>query len=808
LRYALRSLMKAPGFSILVIATLGLGIGANAAVFSVLRGVLLRPLPHEDGDRLVYVRQSAELAGQDNVLFSVPEIVDYREASTSLTGFAEYSAMPFNMLGGERPVEVQAGIVTGNYFEVMGLDAVLGRAINAGDDGPAAAPVMMLTYDYWANAFGADPGVLGRVLRINGRSVEIIGVAEPAPPFPGETDILVNIVTSPHHLDATMVHGRSHRMTEVFARLAPGATVPQAQAELDAIAARVHGDHRDAYDPAAGYRLGVTPLQEALTADARSTLLLLMATAVLVLLTTCANVGNLVLARALEREREMTVRWALGAGRARLRRHLLTETGILAALGAGLGLILAYGGLDLLVGFAERFTPRASEISIDGGVLLLTLVTASGAALFFAYAPSLRSPEDAGSLLLRTGSRVSGMGQRMQRGLIVAQVAAAVTVLTAAGLLTRTLLGLNAVDTGVDVASTLTMQVPDDGAGRSPAETLRLQEEMRDRIAELPGVTAVGVGSNVPLTSSPVLLEVRAEAGPPEPGVPAPMAEYRTATPEYFDAAGMRVLSGRGFSGTDVADGAPVAILNEALAQRLFADEDPIGRLVAWTGDVLQFIGMSGRWLTVVGVVNDTRDSGPAEAPRPALYQPLAQNELGWFPGAFVIRAQGAEMLAPEAERVIRDLAPDNPVERVATLEQIREESVASQRLNAYLVALFGGLALVIAAIGIAGVLAFFVAQRTMEIGIRMSLGAARRRVLGMVLADGGVLLGIGIVLGFAGSALVARLLDGLLFGVAPGDPVTFGGVALLTVAVGLAACAIPAGRAARVDPLVAMREE
>jgi hypothetical protein len=270
----------------------------------------------------------------------------------------------------------------------------------------------------------------------------------------------------------------------------------------------------------------------------------------------------------------------------------------------------------------------------------------------------------------------------------------------------------------------------------------------------------------------------------------------------------MRVLSGRGFSGTDVADGAPVAILNEALAQRLFADEDPIGRRVAWTGDVLQFIGMSGRWLTVVGVVNDTRDSGPAEAPRPALYQPLAQNELGWFPGAFVIRAQGAEMLAPEAERVIRDLAPDNPVERVATLEQIREESVASQRLNAYLVALFGGLALVIAAIGIAGVLAFFVAQRTMEIGIRMSLGAARRRVLGMVLADGGVLLGIGIVLGFAGSALVARLLDGLLFGVAPGDPVTFGGVALLTVAVGLAACAIPAGRAARVDPLVAMREE
>jgi predicted permease len=800
--------MKAPGFSALVVVTLGLGIGANAAVFSVLRGVLLRALPHEDGDRLVYVRQSAELAGQENVLFSVPEIVDYRDASTSLTGFAEFSEMPFNMLGGERPVEVQAGIVTGNYFDVLGLEAVLGRTINAADDGPAAAPVMMLTYDYWTNAFGADHDVLGRALRINGRSVEIIGVAEPAPPFPGETDILVNIVTSPHHLDATMVHGRSHRMTEVFARLAPGATVPQAQAELDAIAGRVHADHRDAYQPAAGYRLTVTPLQQALTANARPTLLLLMATAALVLLTTCANVGNLVLARSLERDREMTVRWALGAGRGQLRRQLLTETGILAAFGAGLGLILAYGGLDLLVGFAERFTPRASEISIDGGVLLFTLVTASAAALLFAYAPSLRSSEEGGTLLLRTGSRASGVGQRMQRGLIVAQVAAAVTVLTAAGLLTRTLLGLNSVETGVDVASTLTMHVPDDGAGRSPTETLRLQEAMRDRIAELPGVTAVGVGLNVPLTSSPVMLEVRAEARPPEPGVPVPVAEYRTATPEYFDAAGMRVLAGRRFSDTDVADGAPVAILNQALAGRLFGDEDPIGRRVAWTGDVLQFIGMSGRWLTVVGIVNDTRDAGPAQEPRPALYMPLSQNELAWFPGAFVIRAQDAEALAPQAERVVRELAPDNPVERVATLEQIREEAVASERLNAYLVALFGGLALVIAAIGIAGVLAFFVAQRTTEIGIRMSLGAARARVLGMVLADGGALLGVGIVLGFAGSALVARLLDGLLFGVTPGDPVTFAGVALVTAAVGLAACAVPARRAAGVDPLVAIREE
>lgn len=808
LRYALRSLSRSPGFAALVVITLALGIGANTAVFSVLRGVLLRPLPHEDGERLMYLRQSAERGGQSNALFSVPEIVDYREAATALTGFAEFSAMPFNMLGGDKPVQVQAGIVTGNYFDVMGLDAVLGRALNPNDDGPAAAPVMMLTHDYWVNRFGADPGVIGQVLRMNGRSVTIVGVAEPAPPFPGETDILVNMVTSPHHLDATMVHGRTHRMTEVFARLAPGATLDQAQADLDRVAQRVHSDNPDAYDPAAGYRISVTPLQQALTADVRQTLFLLMATAALVLFTTCANVGNLVLARFLKRESELMVRWALGAERSRLRRLLLTETALLAGVGAVFGLVLAFGGLDLLVRFAERFTPRASEIQIDGGVLLFTLVVATGAALAFAFVPSLRSPEKAGITVIRSGGKVSGTGQRVQRMLIVAQVAAAVTVLTAAGLLTRTLLGLYAVDPGVELENTLTLEVPADGDGRTPVETLTLQEGMRDRIATLAGVSHVGVGGNVPLRSSQVMLEIQAEGRPLEPGVPMPLAEYRTATPEYFDAAGMQVLGGRGFQTTDTEDGAPVAILNESLAKRLFGDEDPIGRQVAWTGDVLQFIGMSGRWQTVVGIVNDTRDLGPNEPAPLVMFQPLAQNELGWFPGAFIIRGQSAAGLAPQVERMIREMAPDHPVERVATLAQIREETVASQRLNAYLVGAFGLLALVIAAVGIAGVLAFFVARRTTEIGIRMSLGAPRARVVRDVLQDGGALLAGGIVLGLVASLIVARLLEGFLFGVSPRDPATFVFVAATTLAVGLAAAAAPARRAARVDPLIAMRAE
>ncbi|HSM06520.1 MAG TPA: ABC transporter permease [Longimicrobiales bacterium] len=808
MRYALRSLARSPGFTALVVLTLALGIGANTAVFSVLRGVLLRPLPHDDGDRLMYLRQSAEGQGFDNALFSVPEILDYREAATSLTGFAEFSAMPFNMLGGDEPVQVQAGIITGNYFRVMGLDAVLGRAINEQDDGAEAAPVMMLTYDYWLNAFGGDPDILGRVLRMNGRSVTIVGVAEPAPPFPDGTDILVNMVTSPHHLDATMVHGRSHRMTEVFARLAPGATLPQAQAELDAIATRVHADHPDAYDPGAGYEITVTPLRTALTADARQTLLLLMATAALVLLTACANAGNLILARFLERERELTLRWALGAGRERLRWLLLGETGILAVAGAAVGLVLAYAGLDLLVGFAARYTPRAAEVSIDGPVLAFTLVVATGSAMAFAFAPSLRSSEGGNMTLLRTGSRSSGGRQRLQRGLVVAQVAAAVTVLTAGGLLTRTLLRLNAVDTGVEMENTLTMQVPADGDSRTADEVLRLQEGMQARIAGLPGVQAVGVGLNVPLRTAGIMLEIKAEGFPREAGTPPYMAEYRAATPDYFRAAGMRIVAGRDFESTDVTDAAPVAILNESLARRLFGDADPLGQRVAWTGDVLQFIGMEGGWVTVVGVVNDTRDLGPDRQPPLALYHPLAQNELGYFPGGVVIRGVDAAALVPEVSRIVRDLTPEGPIEDVATLEQVHEETIAPQRLNALLVGAFGLLALVITGVGIAGVLAFLVARRTTEIGIRMSLGAARARVLAMVLADGGRLLAAGVLIGLAASILVARLLQGLLFGVEALDPLTFGLVSALMVAVGLAACVVPAHRAASVDPLVAMQEE
>jgi putative ABC transport system permease protein len=809
MHYAIRSLLKAPGYSVLVILTLALGVGANTAVFSVVRGVLLRPLPHAEGDRLVYLKQSATRAGLDDVKFSVPEIVDLRESSAALAGIAEYSSMPFTMLGGDQPVQVQAAIVSGNYFDVMGLGAVLGRTIGPADDGPDAEPVMMLTYRYWQSVFAGDPAVLGRTYRMNGRTVAVVGVASPAPPFPGETDVFVNLVTSPHHLDATMVHGRSHRMTDVFARLAPGATVAQAQAEVNPIASRMYADHPENYDAAAGYAITILPLRDALTSNARRTLILLMAVAALVLLTACANVANLVLTRTLRREREFAVRWALGSSSGRLRRILLAEATVLALLGACAGVVMAYGGLDLLVGFAGRFTARASEIRIDGGVLAFALLVSVAAAFVFAFVPPLRSQEVLGATLTRGGTRTTGGRRRLQRALIVAQVAASVTVLTAAGLLTRTLIRLNAVDLGVRLENTLTFEAPINPDFSMPtAQALALQEEMERRIAALPGVTNVGVGLSVPLRRFPIGLEVRAEGAPPRPGEPIPIANFRTATATFFESAGMRVLRGRAFESTDHADARKVVILNEALAQRLFGDQDPIDKRVTWTGQVLSAIGMQEEWKTVVGIVNNTLDDGPDAAPPLLMFEPMAQNAMGFFPGAFVVRATAAHTLAPRILQIIQELAPEVPVLRMATLEQIREENVASERLNTLLVGMLGTLALVIAAIGLAGVLSFFISERTAEIGIRMSLGAAPGRVLRMVLADGAVLLGIGTALGLAGSLAVATLLEGLLYGVAPRDPMTFGAVVSVMVLVGLAACTVPALRAARVDPLVAIRKD
>ena len=807
LRYAFRSLTRSRGFALTVILTLGLGIGANTAIFSVVRGVLLKPLPHREGDRLLYLRHSINGPGGENILFSVPEILDFRNNAKSLRGIAEYSQMVYTLQGEDDAVRMNVGLVTGNYFQIMGLSPVIGRLLDERDDGTAVPPVMVLTHEYWMKRFGGDRGIIGRQVRVDGRAVEVVGVVQPAPTFPQRMDALMNMVISEHHTSAMMVHGRTHRMTEMIARLAPGATIDQARAEVQSIRARVQADHADAYDPGSQHRVTVIPFQEVLGERARLTLWLLMGAAAFVMIISAANVTNLTLMRGVRREHELVVRAALGAGTARLRRLLLAENLLLAFGGAVLGLILAIGGVQLLVSLAERYSPRANEIRLDGMVLGFTLGLTLAVALLLSFAPTLAKEGTLGSWLTSGTNRASGSlrRQRLQRGLVVAQIAVSVMLLTGAGLLTRTMLQLAEVDTGLRAEEVLTMEVP--LTGRSDTDAKAVYERMRLEVGAIPGVSEVGLGSVMPLRSADFQLEVKAEGRPLAAGEAIPRAEFRTASPDYFRASGIPLLKGREFSATD-RDGAPrVVILNKTLADKLFGDRDPIGQRVAWTGDVLKFIPVSGEWRTVVGVVGDTKDGGLDAEPRGVLFQPFAQ-EIA-FAGGLVIRAGAdAASLVPAATRVVRGITPTDPIENVLTVAQVRDQSVAPRRLNATLLSSFSALAVIIAAVGIAGVLAFSVSARTNEIGIRMSLGADAARVHWMVLSEGSMLLVTGLVIGVLGAVLTTRLIRGLLFGVSPNDPMTLVGVALMMAGVGVAACWLPARKAAKIDPAVAIRRQ
>jgi putative ABC transport system permease protein len=808
LRYSLRSLSRARGFTAAVILTLGLGIGANTAIFSVVRGVLLKPLPHRDGDRLVFLRQSTEGPGGENIAFSVPEIDDFRASSKLLGGIAEYSPITFTIVEGGEAKRIDVGLITGNYFSVMGLAPVLGRAFDQGDDGPKAAPVMMLTYDYWHQRFGGDRAIVGKTLRVNGKAVPVVGVLQAAPHFPQRMDALMNMVNSEHHISAMMVTGRTHRMTQMIARLAPAATVARARAEVATITAKVHADHPEAYDPGSGYQVTLTPFQEVLGQKARLTLWLLMGAAAFVLVIACANVTNLTLMRGVRREHELVVRAALGAGTARLRKLLLGENLVLALLGGGLGLLLAFAGVGMLVAFAARMSPRAGEIRVDGVVLAFTLALTLVVAVLLSYAPKLAREHALGATLAAGGKRTTGnlRRQRLQQALVVAQIAVSVVLLTGAGLLTRTMQRLSVVDTGLHADNVLTLEVPPDYT-QPHDKSVALYERIQSEVAAIPGVKGVGLGSTVPLRSELFALDINAEGRAIAPGEAQPHAEGRTASPEYFRTAGIPLLKGREFSSTDRAGSPLVVILNKALADRLFPGVDAVGRRVAWTGEVLKFIGVSGDWRTVVGVVGDTKDGGLDAGPIPVLFAPFAQAEV--FGSSLVIQTGGdPTAIAGAATRAVRGVAPEQPIERVLTLDQIQDESVAPRRLNALLVASFGLLAVLIAAVGIAGVLAFSVSARTNEIGIRMTLGADAAKVQRMILGEGGVLLVLGLVLGVVGALLLSRLIRGLLFGVAPHDPVTIAAVAALMAAVGIAACWIPAARAARIDPGVAIRAQ
>jgi len=810
IRLALRTLRRTPGFALAFILTLGLGIGANTAIFSIINGVLLRPLPYPDADRIMRIRQAALRAGIEDTSFSFPEVADYRRESKTIDEFVEFGDWTFNVLGRGDPHRANGGLVTPNFFKVLGMRPLLGRTLVPEDQVKGAPPVAVLTHEYWTRMFGADPNVIGQLLDLTVKKAQIVGVLQPGAHYAAQRkqDFYVNYAANDHYMSASMQDERPHRMTTVFARLAPGVTPQTAQAEMRTISANLHKTYPEAYPESRGFDVVVTPWKEELTAKARPTLLVLFGTTIFVLVIACANVANLTLTRLVQREREMAIRAALGAGRGSLRRQLLAENLILATLGGLLGVVLATSGLDLLVSYTARFTNRTGEINVDMFVLAFTLFIAIGAAALLAWAPRLSFAVDPFQSM-SGGTRTTGSvgRRRAQRALVVSQLAVSFMLLIGSGLLIRTLFRLYAVNPGFDLTNVLSLEAPNFDP-QQRGRQLQFTREVMDRVKSDPTVQAAASTSSAPLAgSTPTRRTIRIEGTDPDDAASAPMVVMRVVSSAYFDTVGTRVLSGRSFRDGDIQGSQPVAILSQSMARYYFKDRDPVGRKIGWQ----QFDGITGRvswgpWFEVVGVAADTKADGLDQEAKHTIYQADTQASAQ---STFLLRTAGnPDRVAPHVIETIRNLDPNRPVDHVRTLEEIRSESIAPQRLNAILIGLFAVLALAIATVGVAGVLSFSVSQRTNELGIRMALGAERWSILQMILGEGTVMAGIGLFLGGIVSIPLMRLLSGLLFEVEPLDPLTIVAAAVLLFFVSLGASWIPARRAMRVDPMVALRSE
>jgi len=810
LRFALRSLSRAKGLTFTVIVTLALGIGANAAMFSLVRGVLLKPLANRDEDRLIYIRQSANGIGADNAAFSVPELQDLRDGVKSISAFGDFSAISFTMVGLGEPRVIRAGVVGGSYFEVMGLHPVLGRLLDARDDGPKAAGAAVLTYRFWTTALGSDPGVLGKVIRLGEREATIVGVLEPSVPYPSETEIIANVVTSPHHLSATMVTGRVHRMTELFGRLAPGASLDSARAELRTVHGTMVKSHPEAYSAKADFRIDAVKLRDQITSSARTVLLVLLAASALIFIIACSNVANLILARSVRREGELAIRAALGAGSGALRRTLLAESLLLCGAGAILGVLLARPMVSLLARYAARFSVRALDLTVDASLLWVGVGLAIVAAVLLAFVPRLPSTNATNGFGLSTGGvRITAGTNRRLRLFAVTQIAASFVLLAGAGMLLTALLALQSTRTGFNMTNVLAVNVPVMSYGRTPVQITAFYKEAMRRISELPGVERVAIGTVVPWRDAGAFgpgFQFTVEGYAKVDGEEDPRARFRTVSPGFFDAIGIPVLGGRDFTDADRRDADPVVIVSQSLAQRMFPNQDAVNRRFLWTDPVMQFIDVSTKPRRIVGIVADVDDENIVPGAALAVYHPFDQ-EIGGG-RLFVHARMDPYALVPPITRIIRELSADQPVERAATLADVRAEVLAPDRLNALVFGGFATVALVIAVVGVAGVLAFSVSARTREFGIRLAVGSSPHHLLTRVLGEGAGIAAAGIVTGAIGGFLLARAVRAWIQDVHVPGALPIVGAAFVLVAAAILASLMPAARASRVDVIQALRSE
>jgi putative ABC transport system permease protein len=815
LRVALRSLGRTKGLAVTVVLTLALGIGANAAIFSLVRGVLLRPLVNSNEERLIYIHQSAPGISPGEVPFSVPEIQDLRAGVKTLSSFGEFSTVGFTMIGLGEPREVRAGVVDGSYFDVVGLHPVLGRLIGPQDDGPKAAGVVVLTYRFWSTTYKSDPSVIGRTVRLGSgfgdRSATIIGVLEPSIPYPADTEIIANIVTSPHHLSATMQNGRVHRMTELFGRLAPGVTLDQARAELRTVYAPMIKDHPDAYSAQARFQIDAKLLREQITSGARTVLLVLLAASGLVFIIACSNVANLILARSVRREGELAIRAALGASAGALRRTLLAESLILCVAGATLGVISARPLLAVLARYASRFSVRALDLTVDFSMLWVGAGLAVISAVLLAFVPRLPSANASQGSNLATGSvRITGGTSRRLRIFAVTQIAASFILLAGASMLLKTLLAIQAAQTGLDTRHVLAINVPAISYGKTPQQVVDFYKESIRRIEALPGVTKSAFGIVVPWRDAGSFgpgFQFSADGHVRAPGEEDPRAQFRTISPGFFAALGVPLIAGRDFNQLDGQSKDPVIIVSQTLAQRMFPNQDPLNRHVYWTDPVMKFVPISTAPHRIIGVTADIDDEHVVPGPTLTVYNPFEEGPM--FGGRlFIHTSANPYSLVTPITQIIRGMSVDQPVERAATLEDVRAEVLTPDRLNTVVFGVFAAVALAIALVGVAGVLAFSVSARTREFGIRLAIGSQPRNLLAGVIAEGAAMAVLGVVAGAVFGYALARLAGSYFQDVRLPSALPVVGSVLVLVAAAVAASAWPAARAARINVIEALRSE
>ncbi len=810
LRFALRSLARVKGLTVTVIVTLALGIGANAAIFSVVDGVLLRPLVNRDEDKLVYIRHSAKGLDVENANFSVPELRDLQGRVRTLSAFGDFSTIEFTMIGLGEPRVVRAGVVGGSYFDVMGLRPVLGRLLGPADDGPQAAGAAVLTHRFWTSTLASDPGVVGRVIRLGDRPATIIGVLEPSVPYPSETEIIANVVTSPHHLDATMVDGRVHRMTELFGRLAPGSDLDAVRAELRAVHGAIVKEHPEAYPANADFRIDAVRLRDQITSSARTVLLVLLAASALVFVIACSNVANLILARSVRREGELAIRAALGASAGALRRTLLAESLVLCGAGAILGVAIAYPTVAVLARYASRFSVRALDLTVDASVMWVGVALAVAAAVLLAYVPRLPSADGSSGFSLASGSlRITSGTNRRLRLFAVTQIAASFVLLAGAGMLITTLLALQRAPTGFNTHNVLALNVPILSFERPPDQVAIFYKEAIRRIAQLPGVARVAVGTIVPWRDAGGFgpgFQFSAEGYAKANGEEDPRARFRTVSPGFFESLGVRIIAGRDFTEADRRDAEPVVIVSQSLAKRMFPTQDALNRRMMWTDPVMKFIDVKTEPRRIVGIAADVDDENIVPGPAMSVYHPFEQ-EIGG--GRLFVHANiDPYTLVPSITKIIRELSADQPVELAATLDDIRAEVLAPDRLNALVFGGFAAVAVMIAVVGVAGVLAFSVSARTREFGIRLAIGSAPGHLLTRVLREGAVIAAAGIVAGTLGGLLLARVAGGYIVDLRIPGPVPLLAAAAILVAAAILASLMPASRASRVDVIQALRAD